>query len=144
MIVPFVPPVETEDLAGVGGRIGDAPEDFIVEEIPAYEPSGEGEHTYVWVEKRLQNTRDVAGFVARAAGVPIREIGYAGLKDRRAVTRQWFSLPFRSRPPSEWELPEGVTVLAVSRHKNCSSRTGAPPLNRTGSADESTSPTGWR
>ena len=118
MTTPFVPPVETEDLAAVGGRIGDAPEDFVVEEIPAYEPSGEGEQAYVWVEKRLQNTRDVAGHVARAAGVHIREIGYAGLKDRRAVTRQWFSLPVRSRPPSEWQLPDGVTVLAVSRHKN--------------------------
>lgn len=118
MMTPFVPPIETEDLPALGGRIGDRPEHFVVEEIPAYEPSGEGDHTYVWVEKRLQNTRDVAGHIARAAGVPIREIGYAGLKDRRAVTRQWFSLPVRSRAPSEWQLPEGVTVLEVSRHRN--------------------------
>lgn len=118
MTSPFIPPVETEDLPAVGGRIGDAPEDFVVEEIPAYEPCGEGEHAYVWVEKRLQNTRDVAHHLAKAAGVPDREVGYAGLKDRRAVTRQWFSLPVRSRPPEEWSLPEGVTVLGVSRHKN--------------------------
>jgi len=118
MMTPFIPPIETEDLPAVGGRIGEQPEHFSVEEIPAYEPSGEGEHTYVWVEKRLQNTRDVASILARAAGVPIREVGYAGLKDRRAVTRQWFSLPARSRAPDEWSLPEGVTVLGVSRHKN--------------------------
>lgn len=118
MTVPFVPPIEFEDLPAVGGRIGEEPEHFLVEEIPAYEPCGEGEHAYVWVEKRLQNTRDVAGHLARAAGVPLREVGYAGLKDRRAVTRQWFSLPVRSRPPEEWQLPEGVKVLSVSRHKN--------------------------
>jgi tRNA pseudouridine13 synthase len=118
MSIPFVPPIETEDLPAVGGRIGDEPEHFLVEEIPAYEPSGEGEHAYFWVEKRLQNTRDVAGYLARAAGVPIREVGYAGLKDRRAVTRQWFSLPVRSRPLDEWQLPDGVKVLTASRHKN--------------------------
>jgi tRNA pseudouridine13 synthase len=118
MMTPFVPPIETADLPPVGGRIGDAPEDFVVEEIPAYEPSGEGEHRYVWVEKRLQNTRDVAHHLAKAAGVPDREVGYAGLKDRRAVTRQWFSLPVRSRPLEEWQLPEGISVLTSSRHKN--------------------------
>lgn len=118
MTAPFVPPIEFEDLPAVGGRIGDEPEHFMVEEIPAYEPSGEGEHAYVWLEKRLQNTRGVAAQLARAAGVPLREIGYAGLKDRRAVTRQWFSLPARSRPPEEWQLPDGVQVLLVSRHKN--------------------------
>jgi len=118
MIAPLVPPIETSDLPAVGGRIGDAPEDFLVEEIPAYAPSGEGDHTYVWVEKRLANTRDVAGVLARAAGVPIREVGYAGLKDRRAVTRQWFSLPFRSRPVEQWELGDGIAVLEVSRHRN--------------------------
>ncbi len=118
MSTPFVPPIETEDLPALGGRIGDEPEHFVVEEIPAYEPSGEGEHAYFWVEKRLQNTRDVAGYLARAAGVHIREVGYAGLKDRRAVTRQWFSLPVRSRPTDEWQLPDGVKALAASRHKN--------------------------
>ena len=70
-----------------------SPEDFVVEEIPLYEPSGQGAHTFVWVEKRLQTTEQVARDLARLAGVPARDVGYAGRKDRVAVTRQWFSLP---------------------------------------------------
>jgi tRNA pseudouridine13 synthase len=87
----------TEDLPGTGGRLKDAPEDFEVEELPAFPPTGSGQHLWVWVEKRARDTQEVALALARAAGVDVREVGYAGLKDRQAVTRQAFTLP----------LPEG-------------------------------------
>lgn len=74
-------------------RIRVAPEDFVVEELPLFEPEGEGPHTYLCVEKRLANTEDVARALARAFDVAPRDVGYAGRKDRFAVTRQWFSVP---------------------------------------------------
>ena len=60
------------------------PEDFRVEEILGYEPDGEGEHAFLWVEKREANTDWVARELARFAGVSPMHVGYAGLKDRHA------------------------------------------------------------
>lgn len=74
-------------------RVRAVPEDFVVEEVPLYRPSGSGPHTWCWVEKRLATTDEAAEALARAAGVGIREVGFAGRKDRRAVTRQWLSVP---------------------------------------------------
>lgn len=76
-------------------------EDFIVEELPGFEPSGEGEHLLLTLEKRGMNTAFVARRLAEWAGIDERGIGYAGLKDRHAVTRQRFSvhLPRRQAPP---------------------------------------------
>lgn len=71
-------------------RLKVEPEDFVVEEIPLYAPSGEGAHTFLWVEKRDVDTERVARALARAAGVAPRDVGYAGRKDRRALARQWF------------------------------------------------------
>jgi len=76
-----------------GGLIRSCPEDFVVEEIPRITPEGEGSHLWLWVEKRSANTDWVAKELARAANCPSRDVGYAGLKDRHAVTRQWFSVP---------------------------------------------------
>jgi tRNA pseudouridine13 synthase len=69
-----------------------APEDFVVEELDAFAPSGSGEHLLLTVEKRGMNTTHAATLVARWAGVPESAIGYAGLKDRHALTRQRFSV----------------------------------------------------
>jgi tRNA pseudouridine13 synthase len=69
------------------------PEDFRVEEFLSFEPSGSGPHWLLRVEKRAANTRWVAAELARLAGVPTQDVGYAGLKDRQAVTVQWFSVP---------------------------------------------------
>ncbi len=74
-------------------RFLSSPETFTVEEIPAYAPSGEGTHLFLWVEKRELTTLDVIARVASALGVAGRDVGYAGLKDRHAVTRQWLSVP---------------------------------------------------
>jgi tRNA pseudouridine13 synthase len=107
------------------------PEDFVVEEIPLYLPSGEGGHTFVQVEKRLRTTEQVARELARRAGVPARDVGYAGRKDRVGVTRQWFSVP--GLAPAEALALElvGARVLDASRHPH-KLRTGQLRGNRFG------------
>jgi tRNA pseudouridine13 synthase len=93
-----------------------APEDFRVDEVPLYPPAGEGEHTFVRVEKRLRTTEEVARALARAAGVRARDVGYAGRKDRVAVTTQWFSVPGLAPDGAlGLELP-GARVLEAARH----------------------------
>jgi tRNA pseudouridine13 synthase len=107
------------DLPGTGGRIGPEPEDFVVEEVPAYEPSGEGEHLYLFIQKRQLTTPECVDHVGRASGVHPREIGYAGLKDKHAVTSQWISLPARGlAAPATWQLPPSIRILKVSKHNN--------------------------
>ena len=90
------PPLLTADLPGVGGRIKSVPEDFEVEEIPAYPPSGQGDFLYLWIEKRDMGAEYFARQVARRLDVPVGEVGTAGLKDRHAVTRQMVSVPVRA------------------------------------------------
>jgi len=93
-------------------------EDFIVTELALQPPSGEGEHLWLDVEKNGANTAFVAGQLAEAAGVQERDVGYAGLKDRHALTRQWFSiyLPKGETPDlTQLQHPE-FKVLGQSRH----------------------------
>ncbi|HXD38715.1 MAG TPA: tRNA pseudouridine(13) synthase TruD [Rhodanobacter sp.] len=95
-----------------------APEDFRVEEILGYDADGAGEHLLLWVEKRGANTDWVARELARFAGVPPVAVGYAGIKDRNAVTRQTFSVQLAGRPDPDWSTfphPE-VKVMAAVRH----------------------------
>lgn len=97
-------------------RIRESPEDFQVEELPLYPPSGEGEHTFVRVEKRMCTTENVVSVLARAAGVSARDVGYAGRKDRVAVATQWLSVP-RLEPSHALGLRlEGVRVLEAIPH----------------------------
>jgi tRNA pseudouridine13 synthase len=112
------PPPLTADLPGVGGRIKVQPEDFEVEEIPAYQPSGQGEFLYLWVEKRAMGAEYFVRQVARRLDVPVGEVGTAGLKDRHAVTRQVVSVPARAEPRLPQLDGDGVRVLGVSRHGN--------------------------
>ncbi len=104
-------------------RIKEQPEDFVVEEIPIYEPSGEGEHLFVHVEKRGLTTHEMVKRIARAVGVDARNVGVAGLKDKVAVTTQWISLPAPLKDATiEQRMRElaidGVRVLAAARHGN--------------------------
>jgi tRNA pseudouridine13 synthase len=108
----------TLDLPPLGGQLGEAIADFRVEEIPAYLPSGDGEHRYVRIEKHGLSTPQMVSMLARAADVPEREIGTAGLKDKHGITTQWVSLPKRSREASTWQLPDNVRVLEESYHGN--------------------------
>jgi tRNA pseudouridine13 synthase len=94
----LAPPRETEDLADLGGVIRARPEDFMVEEIPAYESDGRPGHLLLELRKRLMTTEEAIRELAHQLKVPRAEIGLAGLKDRDAVTRQRVSVPDRARP----------------------------------------------
>ncbi len=114
MSLPYV----TAACPGSGGRLKAAPEDFRVHELPAYLPTGAGPHLYLHVEKRGRTTRDVVRALARALGVAERDAGYAGLKDRAAVTTQWLSFPVARDPDPASLGGDGYRVLTASRHQN--------------------------
>ena len=100
------------------GLIRSCPEDFVVEEIPRVSPEGEGSHLWLWVEKRSANTDWVAKELAKAVDCPQRDVGFAGLKDRHALTRQWFSIPVTDdteKSVASAEI-EGVQILDSRRH----------------------------
>lgn len=113
----------------MGYRLRSAPEDFLVEELPLYEPAGEGEHTFVLVEKRLLTTEEAARALAREAGVAPREVGYAGRKDRIAVARQWLSVPGLAPETALGLEAPGLRVLEARRHRH-KLRTGQLRGNR--------------
>ena len=93
------------------------PEDFVVEEDLGFTPAGEGQHLLVQVRKRNANTAWVAEQLARLAGCRQHDVGYAGLKDRRAVTVQWFSLPRpRELPDLALLRGEGFAALTMQPH----------------------------
>jgi len=102
------------------GRLRVEPEDFQVEEDLGFEPDGEGPHRLLWVRKRDANTEWVARRLAALAGVAASEVGFAGLKDRHALTWQWFSLPAPrpGAPEPQWSalVEEGIEVLSVQGH----------------------------
>lgn len=100
------------------GVIRSCPQDFVVEEIPRVHPEGEGSHLWLWVEKCSANTDWVAGELAKVAGCARRDVGYAGLKDRHAITRQWFSVPLTGDAAQRLENAriEGVSVLETRQH----------------------------
>lgn len=112
-------------------RIRSVPEDFRVEEVLGFATDGEGPHVMLTVEKRGANTHWVAGQLARHAGIPVREVGYAGLKDRHAVTVQHFTLNLDRQPEPDWTaLPtDEFKVLKSERHRR-KLKTGALEGNR--------------
>ena len=111
-------PYLTRDFPGVGGAIKRRAEDFFVQEIPLYEPSGEGEHVYCEIQKVGLTTFEAVGAIARALGVPSRDVGYAGMKDARAVTRQLLSI-WGTTPEAAMALRlPGITVQWAARHAN--------------------------
>lgn len=99
-------------------RIRSRPEDFIVQERSAADPDGQGEHVWVLLEKTGCNTEHAARCLARAAGVPRSAVGYAGLKDRHAVTTQWFSVQLPGKDAPDWSAHLGAEfrVLRSERH----------------------------
>lgn len=105
------------------------PEDFRVTEESLYPPTGEGNHTFLYVEKRGRTTEQVARELGQESGVSSRDVGYAGRKDRHAITRQWYSLegvdPERAL---DFELTD-ATVLEAHRHEH-KIRTGHLRCNR--------------
>ena len=108
----------TEEIPGTGGIIKGSPEDFLVEEIAAYQPSGQGEHCFAQIEKRGIATLEALRRISKALGVQERDLGYAGMKDAVGVTRQTVSIP-RVAPEKVLSLQiPGITVLSAVLHGN--------------------------
>lgn len=105
--------------------------DFQVSEELGFEPSGDGEHDFLWIEKCGANTAWVARQLARIAGVGSRDVGYCGQKDRHALTRQWFSVRRPGRDGTRWGVAviDGVRILDVRRNAR-KLRRGAHRANR--------------
>jgi len=100
------------------GVIKTSPEDFIVEELLGFEPSDQGEHVFLRLEKRGENTEYVARQLARLAGIPARDIGYAGLKDRHGKTVQWFSAWLPGKPEPDWRQLESSSLRILEVRRN--------------------------
>jgi tRNA pseudouridine13 synthase len=114
MPLPFL----TRDFPGIGGTLKNRAEDFFVQEVPLYEPCGEGEHVYCEIQKVGLTTFEAVDRIAAALRVPQREIGYAGMKDARAITRQVLSIHGTTEEAvMGLRLPD-VTVQWAARHGN--------------------------
>jgi len=125
MTLPYLTP----DIAPIEGEIRVTPEDFEVHEVPAYPPSGQGDHVFALIEKRMMTTRDAVRALCDALGADPHAAGWAGLKDRNAVTRQWISLA-GTTPDAVKQLDvEGITVLTAAHHEK-RLRTGHLRANR--------------
>ncbi|HHM05030.1 MAG TPA: tRNA pseudouridine(13) synthase TruD [Gammaproteobacteria bacterium] len=115
----------------IGAVIRRSPDDFRVDEELPFAPCGTGEHAWLKVRKRCRETQFVAKILARHAGVRLRDVSYAGLKDKYALTTQWFSVYLPGRPMPDWAAvaDDGVEVLCATRHTRKLKR-GALRANR--------------
>src|SRR6266566_2650468 len=114
MALPYL----TSNIPGIGGTLKTRPEDFFVQELPLYEPSGQGEHVYAEFQKIGLSTFDAIDRIGRALYVQSRDIGYAGLKDARAITRQIFSIPNTTEAAvMKLKIPN-IEPLWAARHGN--------------------------
>lgn len=111
-------PLWTEGLPGIGGRIKVEPEDFEVEEVPAYACSGVGDFLFLWIEKRAMGAEHFVREVARRLDLRSGDVGTAGLKDRHAVTRQMVSVPAAVADRVADLEGDGIRLLRVERHGN--------------------------
>lgn len=111
-------PYLTADIPGIGGVIKESPDDFVVHEIPAYEPCGSGEHLYLTIEKRGLTTLEAIRRVARELKIPERDVGYAGMKDAVGVTRQTLSLQRVTVEDALALKLDGIRVVSAIRHSN--------------------------
>jgi len=135
--VPDFPADPTLDLPfahggpALSGVLRASPEDFVVEEQLGYAASGEGEHAFLQVRKRGLNTADVARELARFAGVRQVNVGFAGLKDRHALTTQYFSVHLPGKPDPDWQAlnSEQLQIVSAQRH-NRKIRRGSLQGNR--------------
>ena len=113
-MLPFL----TNQYPALGGEIKTRPEDFIVEELPLYQPSGEGTHIYILIEKKEISTMAAMAEIARALGIARKDIGYAGMKDARAVARQWLSVEHMPLEKLQALKLQKIKLLEFARHTN--------------------------
>lgn len=111
-------PYFVEDFPGVGGVIKQRPEDFFVQEIPLYEPTGDGDHVMAEIQKVGISTFDACDYIARNLNVDRRDIGFAGMKDTQAVTRQIITLPYVTPEQVMALKSDRISVLWASKHRN--------------------------
>lgn len=104
--------------ASIDFRFKQTPRDFVVEEIPLYEFSGEGEHIILLVRKKSLSTMEMVGAFARYLNIKNRDIGYAGLKDKHAMTKQYISINKQHEEALENFEHEGIKILSKTRHNN--------------------------
>jgi len=115
--VPALPEWATAyDRLGLDVEIRREPADFQVMEHLSYALDGAGEHEYLWIEKSGANTSWVAARLAKFCGINARDVGYAGMKDRHAITRQWFSVCHRKDVRWDEFAEVGIAILAHRRH----------------------------
>ena len=101
------------------GVIKQSCSDFKVDEIVSFKFSDDGEHDWLRIRKTDANTGWVARVFAKYAGVPVRDVGYSGLKDRRAIATQWFSVRRPTAKGTPWERLEiqGIEILEEVFHE---------------------------
>lgn len=105
----------------IAASFRETPEDFLVDEELDFEPAGEGEHVYLHIRKRGENTDWLAGRIARFAGTEKKDVSFAGLKDRHAITSQWFSVYLPKGPEPDWRefaahSGADIKLLNAARH----------------------------
>ncbi|MFP6739322.1 MAG: tRNA pseudouridine(13) synthase TruD, partial [Planctomycetota bacterium] len=108
----------SSDFPGIGGRIREELEDFLVEEIALYQPCGEGEHVYFLIEKRDLSTSEAIRHFSHRLGRPQKDFGYAGLKDRKGITRQMVSLGGVGVEDVLALEFKNIRILSAQRHRN--------------------------
>ncbi len=106
------------DHASIDFHFKQSPRDFVVEELPIYEFSGEGEHLILLVRKKNLSTNEMVGQIARYLGIKNREIGYAGFKDKHAMTKQYISLHKKYEEAMEGFNFEGIKIISKTYHNN--------------------------
>ena len=104
--------------ASIDFHFKQSPRDFVVEEIPLYEFSGEGEHLILQVRKKNLSTNEMIGQIARYLGIKNKEIGYAGLKDKHAMTIQYISLHKKYEESMENFNFDGIKIISKTYHNN--------------------------
>lgn len=111
-------PYLTAELPGIGGTIKERPEDFVVQEIPLYEPGGTGEHVYCQIQKKGMSTFDAVNTLAHVLGIARHDIGFAGMKDAKAVTQQVLSIQgVKEEVVGALKIPD-IEIQWVARHSN--------------------------
>ncbi|MBS3808312.1 MAG: tRNA pseudouridine(13) synthase TruD [Bacteroidales bacterium] len=116
-LIDFILPYVTSDITGIGGQIKETPEDFVVSEIPVYEPEGAGEHLFIQITKQGITTRDVQKALSRIYQTPRGDVNYAGIKDKHAVTTQFFSVWLKDGQDKDlaYQLEEELPVTINKR-----------------------------
>ncbi len=111
-------PLITADMPGISGMLKSRPDDFVVEEIPAYLPCGEGDHLFLWIEKTSVPADQLGRHLANALHIKPRDLGTAGIKDTHAVTRQFVSVPRQVEERLNAIDNDNIRLLNATPHRN--------------------------